>query len=198
MGIFDSVFSGIGGPQKNPANEADKYYRQVPDQLHQGYDPYVRAGTDSMGSFQEQLRRMSEHPTDVLDEMGGHYEQSPGYQNSVYEATKAANNAASASGRAGSPASSAALAKQIAGYSSNDFNNYIDHSMGVYNNGVNGLGSMTDMGFRASTGLADSLANNLMSEGNLRYAGQVNSNQRAADNRDAWMTGIGTAAGMFI
>jgi hypothetical protein len=54
------------------------------------------------------------------------------------------------------------------------------------------------MGFRASTGLADSLANNLMSEGNLRYAGQVNSNQRAADNRDAWMTGIGTAAGMFI
>jgi hypothetical protein len=193
-GIYDTLFPSYN----NPANSAKSYYDQVPGVLHEGYDPYVQAGGDSMASFQEQLKRMTENPTGIVDDIGSHYEQSPGYQSNVDAATKAAMNAGAANGQAGSPAEQEALAKQISGYASQDYNNYVNQGLGEYNAGVSGYGKMTDMGYQASTGLADSLANSLMTQGNLQYAGQMNMNNNKSSNNAAIMGAAGSMAGLLF
>jgi len=82
-----------------------------------------------------------------------------------------------------------------------DYYNYMDRTIGLYNQGLAGQQDINHMGYGASDQLAQSLGANLMNQGNMAYAGVQNQNQANADryNRDMGMLGgaAGAVSGFF-
>lgn len=177
-GIGSSLGSLFGmGQGKNPADAANPYYNQIPDILKQYMSPYVNMGQQAMPQLMEQYQKLLQDPTAMMNQIGSGYQQSPGYQFNVDQATNYANHAAAAGGMQGSPQEQQQLAQTVSGIANQDYYNYLNQGLGQYNQGLAGMGSMNQMGFNAASGLSGDLARSLMNQGNLAYAGQNNQNQ---------------------
>jgi hypothetical protein len=161
----------------NPANKAQSYLNQIPGTITPYYQPYINAGTQDLGSLQQQLQMLINNPGGMMNKMGAGYQQSPGYQFNVEQATNAANQASAAGGMVGSPQEQQQLATTVTGLANQDYYNYLDHILNMYGMGMKGLGGVAKGGYMASNELAQSLANNLMSQAGLAYSGAANTNQ---------------------
>lgn len=173
-----SFLSDIFGSGGNPYNKAMPYYNQIPGEEEKYLDPYINEGVDDMGTLHNQYMDLLNNPDALMQHLGQGYQQSPGYQFQVDQATKAANRAAAAGGMAGSGAEQQSLANTVNGLANQDYNQYLDHAMGLYGQGLGGLSHMNDMGYNASQGLSSDIASNLMNEGNLAAEGQQYQDQR--------------------
>jgi hypothetical protein len=162
---------------KNPANAAMPYLNQIPGTISPLYQPFINAGQWALPQMESQYGSLINNPGGVMNKIGAGYQQSPGYQFNVNQATQAANSAAAAGGMAGSPAEQAALAQQVSGYANQDYNQYLQSALGMYGQGMQGLSGLYQTGYGASTGLAGDLASNLMNQANLAYSGRANQNQ---------------------
>ncbi len=196
-GIGGALGSLFGGGS-NPADAAAKYLNQIPGTLKPYYDPYIGAGKTAMDTLMPQFQGLIKDPTALMNAIGQTYKASPGYQYNVDQATNAANQAAAAGGMVGSPAEQEELAKRISGIASQDYNNYLQTGLGQYGMGLQGMQGINQMGFNASTGLAENLANALMSQANLSYAGQANQNQMAGNKSSGFGSALGALAGGFL
>ena len=145
--------------------------------MHQAYDPYIAQGQESMGDYSAQLQKLLSDPTALMQLIGSHYKESPGYQHTVDAATQVAQRAGAARGEYGAPSVQQALGEQIAKASSADYGDYMNRALGLYNKGLQGERGLTGMGFQASSGLAQNLADALMSRGNLAYSGAQQQNE---------------------
>jgi hypothetical protein len=150
MSIFDSLFGKWGGKAENTAGNIGKQIKPV-------YDPYMNAGQGSLNQLQPLLQMLTQNPGQFYNQIGQNFQQSPGFQFSVDQATNAAKNAGAASGMAGSPAVQNALAQQITGMASQDYGNYMSGATGMFNQGLSGLTGMSQLGYNA----ANSYGNNL-------------------------------------
>ncbi len=170
--IFNGLGMGIGslfGNKTPNIGQANNYLSQMQPSIDRYLQPYINAGMN---------------PTATLANFGSGYQASPGYQYNVDQATKAANNAAAAGGYIGSPQQQEYMAHQIGGLASQDYNQYLNNIMGIYNTG-----------YGASMGATNTLSDMLKSQAQLAYANAAN--QAAAKNNKSggFLGGLGKVLG---
>jgi len=161
----------------DPSEGAGKELEGIPSELHQYYDPYISAGQQAIPGLQEQYARMMSDPGSIMTQFGKGFQASPGYQYNVDEATKAASRAAAAGGMAGSPAEQAGVAKSISGLANQDYYNYLNHALSLYQGGVGGEEGLMKQGYGASSEMANQLANLALTKSKLAFAGQQGQNE---------------------
>jgi hypothetical protein len=203
-GIGDFLGGWFMGGQNypNPANAGMGYLNQIPGAMSPYFNPYISAGRGALGNLQgqygqlmsglpglqSQYGQMMNNPGGVMNKIGSGFQQSPGYQFQVNQALNAANRASAAGGMLGSPQEQQNIAGTVNGMANQDYYNYLNHGMalydqglqgqqGLYDRGLQGEQGLNQMGYGASTDFGQSLGNNLMSQANLAYAGQANQNQ---------------------
>jgi hypothetical protein len=178
-GIFGDIGSTIGGFfNKNPGHEANDYLKQIPGAIKPYYDPYINAGRQDLNTLQQQYGQMVNDPNALYSKFGKGFQQSPGYQFQVDQATKAANSAASAGGMLGTPAEQQQLAGTVGGLANQDFYNYMNQIMNLYGGGLGGMSHIMDQGYNASNTMAQSLANALGGQAGAAYQGTNWQNQQ--------------------
>lgn len=194
-GAIPSALSSLmGGNAKNPYSSAEGFYNQIPGKLHEGYDPYINAGRGAMGDLQGQYGQLINDPNAMYAKFAKNYQQSPGYQWQLGQGMNAAGNAAAAGGMAGSPQHQQQAATMAEGLANQDFQNYMNQITGMYGRGLTGLEGINQMGYGASTGLADSLANHLAMQGQTAFAGQAAQNKAKGDMWGNLIGGAGALA----
>lgn len=161
---------GIGS-WNNPANAANPYLDQLSSRTEKYFNPYIQAGQQGLGTLLGQYGNLVNDPTSMMNRIGSGYQASPGFQNQVDWATKAANHAAAAGGMAGSPMEQQELAKQITGYANQDYYNYLNQGLGQYQQGLQGLGGLAQMGYGAGRDYASIISDQLKNQAQLAYAG---------------------------
>lgn len=193
----------------NPANAAMPYLNQIPGMMEGYFNPYISSGQNAMGMLQGQYGNLINDPNAMIAKWGAGYQQSPGYQFQVDQATKAANRAGAAGGMLGSPMEQQQLSGTINNLANQDFQQYLQNVMGAYGLGLSGEQNINQMGFNASDDLARSLAENMQNQAQLAYSGQQNQNQydqyRNQQRQGWWGAGLGAVssalpwvAGMFL
>lgn len=191
----------MGGNYNNPADAAQPYFDQIPGTISPYYQPYINAGQGAMSSLQDQYGQLVNDPAAKLNSIGQGYQQSPGYQFKVDQATKAANQAAAAGGMLGSPMEQQQLASTVTGLADQDYYNWMNQALGLYGSGLSGYQGLNQMGYGASNELAQSLANALMSQGQLAYTGAANQNAMNQQQDTGWgalFSGISSAVPLFL
>lgn len=188
---------------QNPADAAQPYLSQIPGTVTPYYQPYINAGNQSLhalgnqysnlignnyNNLQSTYHAMATNPAAVMGHVASGYQESPGYQFQMQQGMDAEANRADAGGYAGTPQDeqqASYVAEQLA---NQDFYNYLTHALsigkqglqgeqGFYNQGLQGVEGLNNMGYSASSDLASALAQTLMQQANLAYAGQANDNQ---------------------
>jgi len=187
MGMFNSIFGTT-----NPANAAQPYLNKIPGTISPMYQPFINAGQWALPQMQQQYGSMVNDPGSLMAKFGAGYQQSPGYQFNVNEATRGANQASAAGGMLGSPAEQQELSGRISGLASQDYNQYLSNALGLYGQGMGGLSNLYQTGYGASNQLAGDLASNLQNQAQLAYSGQANQNQQTGN---LWGNLAGMATG---
>jgi hypothetical protein len=190
------IGAGLGammmGGGKDPYGQASKYYDRIPDTLKPYFQPYINAGQGAMGQLQGQYGNLVNDPSGFLKNLGQGYQQSPGYDWQMKQAQNAATNAAAAGGMAGSPQHQQQAAQLASNIANQDYYNYLQNALGVYGTGLQGLQGINQMGFGASTGLGENLANSLMNQGNMAFSGQASRNQAQGSQWGDLLGGLGS------
>lgn len=178
----------------NPADKGMDYLNKIPDTIKPYYDPYINAGKNSLSSLMGQYSSLLNNPNAIMKMLGKGYQQSPGYQFDYNQGMNATNAAAASGGMLGTPYHQQNAASMASNLADQDYQKYMQQMMQLYGFGLQGEQGINEMGFNASTGLADQLANNQTNQAGMAYAGQSNKNQA---NADLWNSAIkGGTAGL--
>lgn len=182
----------MGALFPNAADSGMPYLQQAGNQMPGYYQPYIDAGMGQLPNLQREYGQMTNNPGAFINNMGKNFQQSPGYNFQVGQATNAANHAAAAGGYVGGPQEQQSLGSTVSGLANEDYYNWLKQVMGAYGAGVQGQQGLYKTGFDASDDLASNLSAILQSQAQLAYTGQANQNQMLQGMIGA---GIGAAAG---
>jgi len=171
MGLFD-IFGG-----GDPSEAANPYLNRIGTETSKYYDPYIQRGQSAFDQLQPEYGRLMQDPSAVMNRIGAGYKQSPGFQFSLDQALKAGNQSAAAGGMIGSPESQQNAMQTATGLGSQDYYNYLNNAMGLYGQGLGGLGNIGQMGYGASDAMARMKAQQLSAQAQNAFAGQANQNQ---------------------
>ena len=170
--IGGSIGGALGGLfGGSPTAAAQKYLKGIPGQVLPYLSPYIQTGKTSLPILEQQYGMMVGDPGALLAKLSSGYKQSPGYQNRLQQSLQAATNAAAAGGMLGSPQSmqqAAGVAEQAA---SEDWENYLNRVMGLYQGGIGGYGDLTHLGYGAATNYADLLSQLSQAQAQLAAGG---------------------------
>jgi len=180
MGLFSSIGELLGF--ENPANGAMPYLEQS-DKLAQ---PYHQSGLDALKSNQDLYHNQISNPGQELGRIGQGYEQSPGYQYALQQALGSVNAKAGSEGLLGSPTQDKWRMETASGLASQDYNKWLEHVLGLYGMGTQGMGHIQDQGYDAT----QSLMNNMSSKANLAYNGQNQENAFTGGLLGAFANGL--------
>ncbi len=195
------MMKGYYSPYINAGNRAmgslEGQYGQTSAQLPGMINQY-KGMAGLQPSVTNQYQQMMNDPSGVLNKLGQGFQSSPGYGFQRQQGQDAINRAAAAGGGLGSPGEMQEMAKFTQGLANQDYGNYMNRATGMlsgalsgldqqsqtgmeglhnlYNTGHQGQQMLNQMGFQGSNELAQSLANTLMSQGNLAYQGQNTDN----------------------
>jgi hypothetical protein len=193
MSWLDDLFGG----GKNPADAAMPYLNKIPGETSKYLDPYFNAGTGALTDLTKQYGSLTGNPGDVINKIGGSYQQSPGYQAALKEALTAGNHAASAGGMAGTPEHQFTSMNTAADAANKDYNDWLSTALNEYNTGLSGEQGMANQGQQAGNSMADMIAQTLASQAGYSYAGQASQNQNKNSVFSNILSGIGGVAGGF-
>jgi hypothetical protein len=174
-----SWLSNLFGGGKNPADAANKYLNQIPGAVNPYYQPYINQGRTADQDLMERYNQLLNNPNDLYSQFASGYKESPGYQTRLQQGLQSATNAAASGGMAGSPQHQQQAAQTAVDLSSKDYEDYLNHILGLYGTGLQGEQGVGERGYNASTGYGNILGSNLAQQGGLAYQGQAaqNANQ---------------------
>jgi len=182
-GLFGHKNKGTS-TQDNPANVANSYYTQIPEKALPYYKPYMEAGQGALGNLAGEYGKMTSNPQDLYNKFGGGYKESAGYQTRLQSALQAAQNASAAGGMLGTPQYQQQAAQIANDMSAKDYEDYLNHILGIYGGGIQGQQGIENQGYDASKGYANLLGGALSAQGQNAYAGQAGQNAaQAAQNQ---------------
>lgn len=187
---FDMLGSGLNHLFPDASRKAMPYLNDISGTMRPMYEPYMQAGQHALGPLESSYGQMLSDPGALMSRLGQGYQKSPGYDFQMQQGLGGAQNAAAAGGMLGSPQHQQQASQFASQFANQDYNKYLEHAMGMYGQGQQGMMGLATMGQGASSDLAQSLAQALMSQGSLAYAGQANQNQQKGGL-------LGNLAGLF-
>lgn len=203
QGIFD-IFSGGGqsgyADMQSQIQKAMDAINQNGQQGRAAFDPYNQAGQQAIPQYQQAMQDYQD-PFAFMNKIGENYQQSQGATNQVNAITQAMQNAAAASGMAGTPAVQEALGQKVNDIVGADQNNYMQNIMGMRDRYLNNANNLMGYGMNAAQGINQSYQNQGRSLADL-YGdmGQAKMGSSQA-NASGWgnLFGLGAnVAGMFL
>jgi hypothetical protein len=196
-GIGAGIGGMFAGGGHDPYQAAAGYFDKIPSTIQPYFQPYINAGQQALPQLQSHYGNLLNDPTHMMNQIGAGYQQSPGYQFQMNQGMNAVNNAAAAGGMLGTPSHEFDAASMASGLANQDYYNYINHGLQQYQTGLAGTENLNQTGYNASDNLAGALANNLMTQGNMRFSGAAAQNQSQGSNWGNLLGGLGTLAAFF-
>ena len=196
MSWLSSAFGGY----KNPNTEANKYLDQIPGQTKPYYDPYINAGKHSLETLTGEYDTLTNDPGKRFDELGAGYKNSPGYAATLRTALSGANRAAAMGqgGGLGSYGHQQMAAGAAGDVANKDFEQYINHILGLHTEGLQGNQTLETQGQNASTEYAQMIASLLNSQGTNAANATSGQNQRTGQNWSNLFNVLGSIGGGIV
>lgn len=192
MSWLSNLFGG--GKHSNPADAAMPYLNQIPGQTSQYMQPYFQAGQQAIAPLQQQYGNLLNDPGGRMNQIGGSFQQSPGFKFAMEQALASVNHQNAMGGMAGTPAHEFQQMQTATGLANQDYNNWLQHAMGLYNTGLSGEQGLAGMGQQSGQGMADMIAQTLAQQGNMAFRGQQEKNSQ----NNSLLGGLGRIGGAAL
>ena len=190
------IGAGLAGmfQNNNPADAGMGYYQQIPGAVSPYYQPYMEAGKQAIPKLQGQYDQLLNNPGQKLNQIGGSFQYSPGYQFALQQALGGAGHAAAAGGYAGTPMHEQQNMQIASQLGNQDYYNWMNHAQQLYGAGLSGEQGFTNQGLTASTSMSDQIAQALAAQADMSYKGQLANTEASGSNWGNIVGGLGTLA----
>jgi hypothetical protein len=185
------LYGLFGGNNKNPSDVAQGYLNQIPGQTQQYYQPYQQAGRQALGTLQGQYNDLLGGNT--YNKLAEGYKESPGYKFRLQQALAGAGNAAAAGGQLGGLGHQQQATDIAEQYANKDFEDYLNHQLGLYGQGLQGEQGLNTMGYGANTDYGNLLAQIKNQQAGYSFKGQNAENEGKKSSWGNIFSGIGSA-----
>jgi hypothetical protein len=185
---------GNKGSKNNPGAAANQYLNQIPGAINPYFQPYINAGQQTSPQLQQLYSQLSSSPGNFYNWLGTGYHESPGYQFKLQQGLGAAGNAAAAGGFLGTPMHQQNATQIAEGYANQDFNDYLNQVLGLFQGGIAGQEGIANKGYGASQRYGENLGNVLGQQAQYGYAGKAGENQGKTQNWANIVGGLSQAA----
>jgi hypothetical protein len=193
--LFGSLMNSLGGG--DPYSKEMDEYGNVKDLFKNTFNPYMNAGKTLQPELINQFSHMMNNPGMMLQKLGENYKQSPGYSFSLNQGLDAANRASASHGMNGTPANQLQLQQIGQHLASQDYNDYLNHALGIFNSGTGGLMNMENQGFHGAEDYATGMGQYYNTMAQLKAAqAQQEAQKKAADG--GLFGGIGYDIGSLL
>lgn len=179
----------------NPAEAGMPYLDQIRPILEKYLGPYHEAGMRQLPGLENQYGRLTSDPGGFLNQIGGGYQQSPGFQFALKQALQSTNHGAAAGGMFGTPQHDFQNMEVATGLANQDYNHWLQNALGLYGRGLGGQEGLYNTGANASMNLGQDLASALGAQAQLAYEGQNAANKNRSANVGGLFGGLGNLFG---
>jgi len=179
VGSFLSDIFGGDDTDTRAFGTASRYLNKIPEQVKPYYDPYIQSGQRALETSEGTFADLLKDPGKILEHIGSGFEPSKGYKWTRDQALEAINNSQASGGMLNTPQHQRYLMDTASGLAGNEYyDKYMPSAMGLYGQGLSGLGGLTSLGYDAGTSLADILKDIGLSGANLGYSTEINKGTR--------------------
>lgn len=175
-GILGGLFNNSGAPYEDAMEQYQKYGKKAEDVQN----PFLTAGKEGMGNFQNWLKSMQD-PSAFINHLMGSYNESPYAKFQQQQAMRAGTNAASASGLTGSTPFAQQLQQNAQNISSQDMNQWLQNVLGINTQFGTGQNNLMQGGQNAANALTNMYGNMGNSMGEAAYGKKAGENQDTSD-----------------
>lgn len=193
MSFLTNFLLGKKGP--NPSDSAMPYLQQIPAVGHQYYDPYINQGQQQGQAAGQTYGQMGQKPNEFLNNIFSNYEPSKGYQFQKDQMLQAARNSAASGGFAGTNYDQQGQAQLVQSLLGGDMQQFLQNILGIQGQGLQGQQHQADIGYGASSNLADMLGGTLNAQGGLAFQGQSQQNTNNLARRMALLNFVSNTIG---
>ncbi len=183
------LFGGLFGDSGKPYDKAMEQYQQWANKAQGVQQPYLDAGTNAIGSYQDWLKGMQD-PSKFINNLMGQYQQSPYTTYLQQQAQNAGVNAASASGLTGSTPFMQQQQQNATNIAQQGLDNWLQNVLGIntqYGQGQQNLMTGGQGAANALTGLYNNMGQQM---------GEAAYGKEAGKKQDFWNT-IGGGLGLI-
>lgn len=179
MGFFSNLFNDIFDGGSNAPEAAMPYYKKIPGEINRDIGPWINRGNQAYGQYSNKLNQLLNDPTGFINNIMGQYHSSPMYHDQMQAATTAANNAAAAGGTLGTGAEQSQLMSKANQLTDQDQQQYLQNVMSAFMPGLQGMGSLTNLGAQMSDQKLKDMIQNYQDEAGLQYQQQEDEDRGA-------------------
>jgi hypothetical protein len=172
-----SGLTGMFGNNTTPGQAANPYLNQFSQQAGHPLNPYTAAGKRAIPGLEEQYSQLLGNPGGKINEIGGSFQQSPGFQFALQQALQGAGHAAAAGGMVGSPEHSQQAMQQATNLANQDYYNWLGQATGLYGQGLQGEQGLAGLGANAATNKSNLIAQQLATQAKLAAEDKKAQNQ---------------------
>ncbi len=183
------LFGGLFGDSGKPYDKAMEQYQQWANKAQGVQQPYLDAGTNAIGSYQDWLKGMQD-PSKFINNLMGQYQQSPYTTYLQQQAQNAGINAASASGLTGSTPFMQQQQQNATNIAQQGLDSWLQNVLGIntqYGQGQQNLMTGGQGAANALTGLYNNMGQQI---------GEAAYGKEAGKKQDFWNT-IGGGLGLI-
>lgn len=170
MGLF-------GGKNSDPTRKSRELLEQIPEKLRPYFEPYINAGKEQLPGLNNQYGSLMNNPGEKINEFGAGYKASPGYKWNLDQGEQAIANAQARGGMAGTKQDQQYSGELASHLADQDFQQYLNHALGLYGTGLSGSQNLAQMGQNAATDYGNTVGSNMQSLANLQYEGGAQKNK---------------------
>lgn len=189
----------FGNKNKNsPGNAANDQLDKIPGMTKPYFDPYMQSGQKNLSDLNGEYDTSVNNPNDIYNRLANGYKESPGYQMRLKNALQLGENASARGGMLGTPYDQEQAMGIGTDIASQDYEKYLEHMFGIYNQGISGKQGLENQGFDATTDYASLIAAIQGQKANNAAGGQDWQNRQNAANWSNIFGGAGAAAGGYF
>lgn len=166
---------------KNPAEQAMPYMRQISSMGHRMFDPYVSGGREAFDRSRDEYTNLVDDPSALIHQIMEGYQESPLKRQMMEAAMRGIKSQAAAGGQYGTIPTQIEGAEVSADIANRFLKDYMDRVLGVHTQGLEGLGRISDTGFRGAEHIADLDSSSFMNQAQLAAWAQALKNQQGSN-----------------
>lgn len=188
-GLLGGMFGNSGKPYDKAMEQYQKYL-----QMGQGVQqPYLDAGKEGLGNYQEWLKGQKD-PADFINNLMGQYQQSPYNSYLQGQAQNAGINAGSANGTMGSSALMQQMQQNAANIGQQGMDSWLQNALGINSQYGQGQQNLMQGGQNSANSLMNMYNNMGQQMGDAAYG------KEAGKQNDWWnmLGGVGGIIGSFL
>lgn len=177
---------------------ANPYLNRITPAAENRFNPYINRGNEAGNLVHGEYQNLVNNPYQMHEDIFSNYTPSKGFEFNLEQSLRAMRNSAAAGGYGGTEAEQTRQGQLASQLANQDFGEYFNRILGLYNTGLEGEQGFSNQGYNANENVAGIEGQTLGAQSGLAFQNATQKNQNKNDLAKALLQALGYVGGAAV